>query len=56
VAVGSGSVVALIASGGDLHPVSAAGVFDRQPERRRLVALCSGGELGAVASRVEQGY
>ena len=43
VAVGSGSVVALVASGGDLRPVSAAGVFDREPERQRLVALRGGG-------------
>ena len=56
VAVGSGSVVALVASGGDLRAVSAAGVFDREPELRRLAALCGGGKFGAVAARVEQGY
>ena len=50
VAVGSGSVVARVASGGDLRPVSAAGVFDREPERGRLAVLRGGGKLGAVAA------
>jgi magnesium-transporting ATPase (P-type) len=31
-------------------------LFDREFELRRLAALCGGGELGAVAARVEQGY
>jgi hypothetical protein len=52
--VGSGSVVALVASRGDLRAVSAAGVFDYQPERGRLVLLRGGWKLGAMAARVEQ--
>ena len=39
----------------DLRAVPAAGVLDREPERRRLAALRGGGELGAVAARTEQG-
>jgi hypothetical protein len=54
-ALGSGPVVALVASGGDLHSVSAAGVFNSQPERRRLAVLSGRRQLGAVAARVEQG-
>ena len=54
-ALGSGSVVARAAGRGDLPTVSAAGVFDREPEPGRLAALCGGGELGAVAARTEQG-
>ena len=54
VAVGSGSVVARAAGGGDLHTVSAAGIFDREPELQRLAALRGGGEFGAVAARIEQ--
>jgi hypothetical protein len=55
-AVGSGSVVALVASRGDLRAVSAAGVFDYQPERGRLVVLRGGWKLGSVAAGVEQDY
>ena len=47
--------LSLAAAGrGDLRAVSPAGVFDREPERRRLAALCRGGEFGAVAARAEQ--
>jgi hypothetical protein len=53
--LGSGSVVAHLASGRDLRAVSAAGVFDYQPERGRLVVLRGGWKLGSVAARVEQG-
>ena len=55
-ALGSCSVVALVASAGDLHSVSAAGVFNHQPERKRLAILSGRRELGAVAARVEQSY
>jgi hypothetical protein len=51
---GSGSVVALVASRGGLRAVSAAGVFDYQPERGRLAVLRGGWKLGAMAARVEQ--
>ena len=54
-AVGSDSVVARAARGGDLHTVSAASVFDRELELGRLAALRGGGKLGAVAARIEQG-
>lgn len=50
-AVGVGSVVTFVASGGDLHTVSATSVFDRELELRRLAALCGCGKLGAVATR-----
>ena len=52
-----GAVVLSLAAagGGDLRAVPAAGVFDREPELRRLAALRGGGELGAVAARIEQG-
>ena len=48
-------LVALVASGGDLHTVSATSVFDRELELRRLAALRGGGKFGAVAARIEQG-
>ena len=55
-AVGRGFALSLLlASRGDLHPVSAAGVFDRELERRRLAALRGGCQFGAVAARIEQG-
>ena len=54
VAMGSGSVVALAASGGDIHPVSAAGVFHCGIERGRLALLSRRCEFSAVAPRVGQ--
>jgi hypothetical protein len=60
--VGSGSVVALVASGGDLYFVSEVGVFDRKPERRQLAALhavarsvLSLRELSKVITRTRSG-
>ena len=53
-AVGSDAVVARVASGGDLPPVSATSVFDRALELRRLAALCSSGQFSAMAARIEQ--
>jgi hypothetical protein len=53
-ALGRSLVSAFLASGGDLPPIPAAGVFDCEPERRRLAVLRGSGKLGAVPARVEQ--
>ena len=52
---GAVRIVARAAGGGDLRPVPATGVLDRELERGRLAALRRGGQLGAVAARTEQG-
>ena len=49
-ALGRGPVIASVASGGDLRPVSATSVFDCRIERGRLALLRGGGELCAVAA------
>ena len=54
-ALGSDSVVTLVASVGDLHTVSTASVFDRELKLRGLAALRERSKLGALAARIKQG-
>ena len=48
-ALGGGCVVAVFTSSGDLPSVPAAGIFNRESERRRLAFLRYGRELSALA-------
>jgi hypothetical protein len=48
-------VLSLVFAGGrELRAVPPSGVFDGEPERRRLAALRGGRQFGAVAPRADQ--
>lgn len=53
-ALGGHPVIALVADGRHLHPVSAASVLDGEPERRGLAPVHNRGQLGPLAPGIEQ--
>ena len=53
-AMENGSVVTCVTSGRDLRSIFCSRRFDNAVGHGRLVALCDGEELGALAARLKQ--